>query len=93
MLLGWFKNIVHEIAKGNKEVSKAVDSPYKAKWKSCNTCFAYECECDHGVALPIADDSTKRILYVVNNQLFFGTMDDLKTVRSGGANGGTRLDA
>ena len=93
MLLGWFKNIVYEILKGNNEVSKAVDSPFAAKWKSCKKCFSYECECDHGVALPVADASTKRILYVVNDQLFFGTMENLKTVRAGGANGGTRLDA
>jgi hypothetical protein len=93
MLVGFFKNIFAEITGGNKEVSKAVDSPFKAKWKTCGTCFSYECDCDHGVALPVADDSTKRILYVVNNQLFFGTMENLKTVRAGGANGGTRLDA
>lgn len=92
MLVNWFKNIFAEISSGNKEVSKAVDSPYKAKWNDCEKGFSYENECDFAIALPVADDSTKRILYVVNDQLFFGTLDNLKLARSGGPNDGTRLD-
>ena len=90
MILGFFKNIAKEIKNGNKEVAKAIDDVFEAK-SICGKCFGYNC-CEGTVDLPVVDGSTKRHLYVVNNQLFFGTMDDVNSVRSGGPNTGTRLD-
>lgn len=94
VILQFFKNIVDQILnKKNMAVSESIDDVFFAKDQSCSKCFAYNCKCTIPyIKLPSGDDSTKKYLYVVNNQLFFGTKADIDTLAAGGANGGTRLD-
>ena len=74
-------------------VSESIDEVFFAKDQSCSTCFAYNCKCTVPyVKLPAADGSTKKYLYVVNDQLFFGTKANIDQLVAGGANDGTRID-
>ncbi len=88
-ILGFLKNIANEVSKKNMAIEDAINKIFKEKLE-CG-CFGYDC-CLGYLQLPSHIKSIKKGFYYDDlGDLYIGTIEQVKAVRAGEPNTGTKI--
>lgn len=89
-ILGFLKNISHEVSRKNMLIEDAINNVFKEKLE-CG-CFGYDC-CIGYLQLPSHNSAIKKGFYLDDaGDLYFGTIDQVRVLRDTGVNTGTKLN-
>lgn len=89
-LVGFLKNIVHEVSRKNMLIEGLINDIFKEKLE-CG-CFGYDC-CIGYLQLPSHVKTLKKGFYMDDaGDLYFGTIDQAKAIRAGEPNTGTKIN-